>query len=401
MSNNISIDNYTFDKTAKTVTFTDYVSIRLDRILLIVNVTDDIIIYNFADPSLGGSVASNVLTLTYDTSAMDNTDKLLIKYDSTTPSIATMQNAAVASGNGTKLPVAGYATAVLNIVSSPAMSGGTTVNFEASVDDTTWVAITATQIGVTGSLATSTTADGDFRISCAGYKSLRARISGYSAGTVTVKGYASVAAGPTHAVSVDTGSGAGATIGTTSGAAVVTDATGTLQQYLRGIVSFFANLYNSTTNFLLVRNLQKDVYAAAVAFTISLNALATSTAGVGRQSTLLTSNTSRAALIYVKLKMGTTPTANTVATVYLIQGDGTITTDGAGASDAGLTVVNAPVLGQIICSATTTGALYQAVFDTRLVTPALGPQWGIAIVNSTGAALDASAGGTVDYVLIS
>lgn len=75
------IDNYTFDKTAKTVTFTDYTTIRLDSILLITNVTDNVIIYNFADPSLGGTVTNNVLTLTYDTSSMDNTDKLQIFYE--------------------------------------------------------------------------------------------------------------------------------------------------------------------------------------------------------------------------------------------------------------------------------------------------------------------------------
>jgi hypothetical protein len=485
------IINYTFDKTAKTVTFTDYVTIRLDSVLVITNVTSNIIIYNFASSTLGGTVATNVLTLTYNTSSMNNTDKLQIWYwDSdvdpatqttvatlvtttdfdakigslteaapatdtassglngrlqriaqritsliaqipatlgqktmanslavvvasdqsavavssnaaTPPSATTMQAAATGSGNGTNLPVTGHAVAILNVVSSVAMSGGTTVNFEASVDDTTWVSITASQIGVTGNLVTSTTADGDFRLSVAGYKSVRARISAYSAGTVTVKGYPTPIAGPTHAVSVDTGSGAGATIGTTSGAAVITDATGTLQQYLRGLVSFFANVYNATTNFLLVRNLQKDVYANAAAFTITLNSLASSTAGVGRQSTLLTSNTNRAAIVNVKLKMGTTPTANAVCYVYLLMGDGTIATDSAGASDAGLTVANAKLLGVLTCISATAGLILADAFDTRLVTPALGPQWGIAIVNASGAALDASAGGTIDYTLVS
>lgn len=73
--------NYTFNKTAKTVTFTDYTTIRLDSLLLITNVTDNIIIYNFASSLLGGTVSGNVLTLTYDTSAMDDTDKLQIFYD--------------------------------------------------------------------------------------------------------------------------------------------------------------------------------------------------------------------------------------------------------------------------------------------------------------------------------
>lgn len=79
----VQVTNYTFDKTAKTVTFTDYASIRLDSVLLITNVTDNIFIYNFADPTLGGTVATNVLTLIYDTSTMDDTDSLQIFYDDT------------------------------------------------------------------------------------------------------------------------------------------------------------------------------------------------------------------------------------------------------------------------------------------------------------------------------
>jgi len=77
----LQITNYTFDKTAKTVTFTNYTTIRLDSLLLITNVTDNVIIYNFASPLLGGTVSGNVLTLTYDTSAMDDTDKLQIFYE--------------------------------------------------------------------------------------------------------------------------------------------------------------------------------------------------------------------------------------------------------------------------------------------------------------------------------
>ena len=73
--------NYTFDKTAKKITFTDYGSIRLDGILIIANVTDNILIYNFADPTRGGVVTSNYIVLTYDTSTMDNGDSLLILYD--------------------------------------------------------------------------------------------------------------------------------------------------------------------------------------------------------------------------------------------------------------------------------------------------------------------------------
>lgn len=75
------ITNYTFNASFQTITFTDYTSISHDGILLITNVTDNIIIYNFADPLAGGTVSSNILTLIYDTSTMDNSDNLQIFYD--------------------------------------------------------------------------------------------------------------------------------------------------------------------------------------------------------------------------------------------------------------------------------------------------------------------------------
>jgi hypothetical protein len=110
---------------------------------------------------------------------------------STMPSATIMQNAATGNGNGTSLNVQGYATAILSITASVAMGGGTTINFEASVDDTTWVSIMGLQVGTT-TTATSTTATGDWMLSIAGYKSVRARISAYSTGTITVTGYSSV-----------------------------------------------------------------------------------------------------------------------------------------------------------------------------------------------------------------
>jgi hypothetical protein len=83
----IKLDNYTFNPAAKTVTFTDYASLDLSDVILITNVTDGTIIFNFASPNLVGSVAANVLTLNYDTSAMSSTDRLAIYLDdSYTPS---------------------------------------------------------------------------------------------------------------------------------------------------------------------------------------------------------------------------------------------------------------------------------------------------------------------------
>lgn len=137
----------------------------------------------------------------------------------------------------------------------------------------------------------------------------------------------------------------------------------------------------------------KDIYGTDTALTLTLASLANSAAGVGRQSTLVdnTTNAFLSALIFLKIKVGTSPTANTPIYVYLLRSnnDDPIADDNAGASDAGLTVINAPLLGVINCNATTTGAVYYGVFDTTPLGP-LGPKWGIAVVNNTGVALDAT-----------
>lgn len=87
------ITNYTFNAAAQTVTFTDYTTISLESVLLVTNVTDNVIVYNFADIGYGGSVSGNILTLAYNTTGMDDTDDLQIFYDDTDvqPSNAELQ----------------------------------------------------------------------------------------------------------------------------------------------------------------------------------------------------------------------------------------------------------------------------------------------------------------------
>ena len=75
------IQDYTFDASAQTITFDGYDRINRDAILLIVNTTDNEIIYNLTDPAKGGSVATNVLTVRHDTTDMSDTDDLLIMYE--------------------------------------------------------------------------------------------------------------------------------------------------------------------------------------------------------------------------------------------------------------------------------------------------------------------------------
>jgi len=136
-----------------------------------------------------------------------------------------------------------------------------------------------------------------------------------------------------------------------------------------------------------------DKFGTATAMTITLASLASSAAGVGRQSTTIDNSTVRAprALVFVKVTVGTTPTANTLVRIYLIRSDGTITDDGAGASDAALTVINSPLLGTILVPAATSDTAYYGVFDTYDVGP-LGPTWGVAVVQNTAVNLNATGG---------
>lgn len=73
--------DYSFDALNKQITFTGTDTIELANVLLITNVSVNTIIYNFANPAAGGSMAGNVLTLDYDTTSMNNTDSLQIFLD--------------------------------------------------------------------------------------------------------------------------------------------------------------------------------------------------------------------------------------------------------------------------------------------------------------------------------
>lgn len=136
------------------------------------------------------------------------------------------------------------------------------------------------------------------------------------------------------------------------------------------------------------------------AFTITLASLAT---GNARQSTMVSNKTSvnadgsgfPAAMVYLKIESGgSAPTAGTLYEVYLLRGDDPTSsnyrTDGAGASDAAITIENAQLLGTIVVTATTNKNFY-GEFDTAPLGP-LGPEWGIAIKNNTGQSLNATEG---------
>ena len=75
-----------------------YPNITLDQILLVTNVTSNVIIYNFADPAKGGYLTGNILTLSASTVSMSNSDRLQIFVDDlTAPVYARYQDSTVYS----------------------------------------------------------------------------------------------------------------------------------------------------------------------------------------------------------------------------------------------------------------------------------------------------------------
>lgn len=139
-------------------------------------------------------------------------------------------------------------------------------------------------------------------------------------------------------------------------------------------------------------------FGSSTAMTCTLASLATSTAGVGRQTTLIdnTSNLFKRIHVYWKITTGTSPTVNKGIYLYLIKADkvssANTITDGGGASDAAITIVSAQQVAGTVTSATSNQA-YQGDF----VINAPGPCWGLAIVHDTAVNLNSTGGNHLIY----
>lgn len=75
------IGKYQFSPGDRAVSFVGLPPLALEQVLTVFNATDGTMVYSFASPALGGSLAGNVLTLTYNTSGMSSSDRLLIYVD--------------------------------------------------------------------------------------------------------------------------------------------------------------------------------------------------------------------------------------------------------------------------------------------------------------------------------
>lgn len=135
----------------------------------------------------------------------------------------------------------------------------------------------------------------------------------------------------------------------------------------------------------------KNEYATSGTATITIASLAN---GSGRACTAIDNSTNKyiSADIGLKIKSAAASTSATgYVSVYLIRSyDGTSYDDAFAGSDAAYTPSNALLLGTINVTANAT--TYYKTFDTAELGLTLPKKWAIGIVNSSGAALDSTAG---------
>ena len=128
-------------------------------------------------------------------------------------------------------------------------------------------------------------------------------------------------------------------------------------------------------------------HGSSTAMTITLASLAN---GSAQQPTMVNNlNVGSLVHLYFLVTTGTSPTLNSLIEFYLLCGDdpasSNIRTDNAGASDAAITIVSADqVFAQAVSASSNVS--YRNKFS--FLTP--GPEWGIAVKNSTGVALNAT-----------
>jgi len=120
-----TVKNYTISTIAKTITFTDYTSIVLERILLITDITLGTTLYQFNSTTVTGTVATNVLTLSA-MAGVSNTDKLNIVYANLTGD-PTYETPALPSGAATSSLQTTGNTSLASIATNTG-SGATSAN---------------------------------------------------------------------------------------------------------------------------------------------------------------------------------------------------------------------------------------------------------------------------------
>jgi hypothetical protein len=147
----------------------------------------------------------------------------------------------------------------------------------------------------------------------------------------------------------------------------------------------------------------KIAYSAAAgswtSITITLNSLASTSS---RQSTAVDNSTNLYvdALVSVTIKPGTVTAPSTVSVYAYEVGDSGNYTDGCSGTDGAYTLLsptNLRFLGQVSLPTSSTAETSPA-YSLAAAFGHMPEKWGIVVLNNTGAALDATAGGTASYV---
>lgn len=137
----VRISNLVFDKALKTLTFSDFASIELERIVSVTNVTRGNQLFYNKLPGVVGTVATNVLTFNKDTNNdnNDNADKFLVEYIvDNTPRIIVESRTEIATGNSSDIINYSEDKGGLLYFDVTAISGaGAEITFKLQVKDNT------------------------------------------------------------------------------------------------------------------------------------------------------------------------------------------------------------------------------------------------------------------------
>lgn len=290
----------------------------------------------------------------------------------------------LAGGTNTQVVAIGYGT-VSTVGTLPNTPGGT-IN----------LATVAGNLGTIGTIGLATIAGN----------------VGVSSGTINVSTISTLPNTPGGTINLATVAGNLGTLGTI-GLATVTGNLGTIGTIGLATVAGNVGVSSGTINVSTISSLPNlpqgsinvtagtvsagtvfEKFASAASLTITLASLATS-GSVGRISNYVDNTTTRyqSALVYVQVTIGSAaPTANSPVNVYLARSDNSaINDDGNGTADASGTFVNTPLLGVINIPSNGTNQQVYGVFDTAPL-GALGPAWGIGLLNNSGGSLHPTAG---------
>jgi len=127
------ITNYTFNKATKQVTLSDFGTVSLSNLFLIVDVTNGVTIFQANDPTLGATASSNVFSLTYDTTggSFNNSDALQIFYEVSPLSVSAASLPLPTGASTSALQTTGnssLSTVATNTGNIPAKGAATTAN---------------------------------------------------------------------------------------------------------------------------------------------------------------------------------------------------------------------------------------------------------------------------------